>query len=193
MLCRHFSACLQNICLPWRVGTWLAFFLSFKWILHPSTLINNLPQWYSSWELHYALHHVNQHRPSQKCPQWNSYYCDYWRRLPFLTEGQNMWMDEGCWFTPGGCHWFRLQSKGRLLGTTELTSGEGLIISWQTQNNNIFLNIYEKGYLAKMVAWKNGRQLDLQPDFKKINWSQIISSASVTTDHVGNKREVKLD
>ena len=53
-----------------------------------------------------------------------------------------------------------------------------------------FLDIYDKGYHAKMAAWQNGRQLVLQPDFKKsdkkFNRSQIILSASLATDHEGN-------
>ena len=59
-----------------------------------------------------------------------------------------------------------------------------------------FLNIYDKGYHAKMAAWQNGRQLVLQPDFKKsdekFNQSQTISSASVATDRGGNERVVNV-
>ena len=59
-----------------------------------------------------------------------------------------------------------------------------------------FLNIYDKGYCAKMAAWQNGRQLVLQPDFKKsdkkFNRSQTISSASVATDRGGNERVVNV-
>ena len=59
-----------------------------------------------------------------------------------------------------------------------------------------FLNIYDKGYHAKMAAWQNGRQLVLQPDFKKsdkkFNRSQTISSASVATDRGGNERVVNV-
>ena len=32
-----------------------------------------------------------------------------------------------------------------------------------------FLNIYNKGYRAKMVAWKNGKQKVLQPDYVNSN------------------------
>ena len=59
-----------------------------------------------------------------------------------------------------------------------------------------FLNIYDKGYRAKMAAWQNGRQLVLQPDFKKsdkkFNRSQTILSASVATDHGRNERVVNV-
>ena len=58
-----------------------------------------------------------------------------------------------------------------------------------------FLNIYDKGYHAKMTAWQNGSQLVLQHDFKsdkKFNRSQTISSASVATDRGGNERVVNV-
>eukprot|EP00984_Skeletonema_dohrnii_P013209 scaffold5459_cov86-Skeletonema_dohrnii-CCMP3373.AAC.2 len=59
-----------------------------------------------------------------------------------------------------------------------------------------FLNIYDKGYRAKMAAWENGRQLVLQPDFKEsdktFNRDQTISSASVASDRGGNERVVNV-
>jgi len=59
-----------------------------------------------------------------------------------------------------------------------------------------FLNIYDKGYRAKMPAWQNGRQLVLQPDFKdsdkRFNRNQTISSASVASDRGGNERVVNV-
>lgn len=59
-----------------------------------------------------------------------------------------------------------------------------------------FLNIYDKGYRAKMAAWENGRQLVLQPDFKesdkRFNRDQTISSASVASDRGGNERVVNV-
>ena len=59
-----------------------------------------------------------------------------------------------------------------------------------------FLNIYDKGYRAKMAAWENGRQLVLQPDFKesdkRCNRDQTISSASVASDRGGNERVVNV-
>ena len=59
-----------------------------------------------------------------------------------------------------------------------------------------FLNIYDKGYRAKMAAWQHGRQLVLQPDFKdsdkRFNRNQTISSASVASDRGGNERVVNV-
>lgn len=59
-----------------------------------------------------------------------------------------------------------------------------------------FLNIYDKGYRAKMAAWENGKQLVLQPDFKesdkRFNRHQTISSASVASDRGGNERAVNV-
>jgi len=59
-----------------------------------------------------------------------------------------------------------------------------------------FLNIYDKGYRAKMAAWENGKQLVLQPDFKdsdkRFNRDQTISSASVASDRGGNERVVNV-
>lgn len=78
---------------------------------------------------------------------------------------------------------------------------------WRFQENDLveidghrrvvrFLNIYDKGYRAKMAAWENGKQLVLQPDFKesdkKFNRDQTISSASVASDRGGNERVVNV-
>ena len=49
-----------------------------------------------------------------------------------------------------------------------------------------FLNIYDKGYRAKMAVWENGRQL------VRFNRDQTISSASVAIDHGGNERIVNV-
>ena len=59
-----------------------------------------------------------------------------------------------------------------------------------------FLNIYDKGYRAKMAAWQNGKHLVLQPDFKesdkRFNRNQTISSASIASDRGGNERVVNI-
>lgn len=59
-----------------------------------------------------------------------------------------------------------------------------------------FLNIYDKGYRAKMAALRNGKQLVLQPDWaksdEKFNRIQTISSASVASDRGGNERSVNV-
>ena len=59
-----------------------------------------------------------------------------------------------------------------------------------------FLNIYDKSYRVKMVAWQNGRQLALQPDFKdsdrRSDRNQTISSASIASDRGDNERVVNV-
>lgn len=71
------------------------------------------------------------------------------------------------------------------------------------QNNNLvegkvlpFLNIYDKGYRAKMAAWKNGKQQVLQPDWaesdRHFNRNQTLGSASVASDRGGNERSVNV-
>ena len=49
-----------------------------------------------------------------------------------------------------------------------------------------FTNIYDKGYQAKMVAWRCGQQLVLQPEWaesdKQFRRDQTLLSASVATD-----------
>lgn len=59
-----------------------------------------------------------------------------------------------------------------------------------------FLNIYDKGYRAKMAAFKNGKQLVLQPDWadsdRTFNGYQTIGSASIASDRGGNERSVNV-
>ena len=59
-----------------------------------------------------------------------------------------------------------------------------------------FTNIYDKGYRAKMVAWRCGQQLVLQPEWaesdKQFRRDQTFLSASVATDRGGNERAVKV-
>jgi hypothetical protein len=59
-----------------------------------------------------------------------------------------------------------------------------------------FLNIYDKGYRAKMVAWKNGKQKVLQPDCansdRRFNRIETLASASVASDRGGNERSVNV-
>ena len=58
-----------------------------------------------------------------------------------------------------------------------------------------FMNILDKGYRSTVAAWQNGKQLILQPDFKKsdrrFRGLETISSAGVATDRSGNERQVK--
>jgi len=59
-----------------------------------------------------------------------------------------------------------------------------------------FLDIYDKGSRPRMAAYNNGKQMVLQPHFaksdKEFNHLETYSSASVATDHGGNKRAVNL-
>ena len=59
-----------------------------------------------------------------------------------------------------------------------------------------FLNIYDKGYRAKLVAHREGEQLVLQPDFaesdRRFNRTQTLRSASVASDRGGNERAVNV-
>jgi len=59
-----------------------------------------------------------------------------------------------------------------------------------------FTNVYDKGYRAKMVAWKCGKQLVLQPEWaesdKHFSRKQTMLSASVATDRAGNERGVNV-
>eukprot|EP00957_Ditylum_brightwellii_P210536 15365083-Ditylum_brightwellii.AAC.1 len=52
------------------------------------------------------------------------------------------------------------------------------------------------GYRSRLAAWRCGRQLTLQPDYAKSNMMfrglQTIKSASVATDHSGNKPIMNL-
>jgi len=55
----------------------------------------------------------------------------------------------------------------------------------------LFLNIDDKGYMAKMAALRNGKQHVLQPDWAKsdemFGGIQTIASASVASDRGGNE------
>ena len=57
-------------------------------------------------------------------------------------------------------------------------------------------NVFDKGYRTRLAAWRNGKQLTLQPYFaksdRKFNRKQTISSAQVAADRSGNERAVRL-
>lgn len=59
-----------------------------------------------------------------------------------------------------------------------------------------FLNIYDKGYRAKMAALRNGKQQVLQPDWadsdRRFSRAETINSASVASDRGGNERSVNV-
>ena len=59
-----------------------------------------------------------------------------------------------------------------------------------------FLNVYDKGYRARTVAWKNGNQEVLQPTFapsdRRFNGRETKLSASIASDRGGNERAVNV-
>ncbi len=65
-----------------------------------------------------------------------------------------------------------------------------------TPINLPFTNIYDKGYRAKMIAWKTGRQLVRQPIWaesdKRFGRKETLITACVATDRAGNERAVKV-
>ena len=61
----------------------------------------------------------------------------------------------------------------------------------------VILNVYDNGYRAKMVAWRTGKQLVLQPEWaesdKRFRRDQTLLSASVAADRGGGgERAVKV-
>jgi hypothetical protein len=56
------------------------------------------------------------------------------------------------------------------------------------------LNVYDKGYQARTVAWKTGKQGVLQPTFKlsdrRFNERETNISALIASDHGRNERAV---
>jgi hypothetical protein len=59
-----------------------------------------------------------------------------------------------------------------------------------------FTNIYDKGYRARAVCWRKGRQLVAQPIYAKsderFKGSDTIISASIASDRGGNERGVNI-
>ena len=59
-----------------------------------------------------------------------------------------------------------------------------------------FTNIYDKGYRAKMVAWRVGEQEVLQPEWaesdKRFGRKKTLRTASVASDRGGNERAVNV-
>ena len=59
-----------------------------------------------------------------------------------------------------------------------------------------FLNIYDKGYRAKMAALKHGKQQVLQPDWadsdRRFKTDETIHSTSIASDRGGNERSVNV-
>ena len=59
-----------------------------------------------------------------------------------------------------------------------------------------YTNIYDKGYRAKMVAWRAGEQQVLQPEWaesdKRFGRRKTLRTASVASDRGGNERAVNV-
>jgi hypothetical protein len=59
-----------------------------------------------------------------------------------------------------------------------------------------FTNIYDKGYRAKLVAWRAGKQRVLQPVWansdRRFERDETLLTASVATDRGGNERAVNV-
>ena len=72
----------------------------------------------------------------------------------------------------------------------ELNSGTGILEVLP------FTNVYDKGYRAKMIAWRCGWQHVLQPEWaesdRRFGQEQTLITASVATDWAGNKRAVNV-
>jgi hypothetical protein len=59
-----------------------------------------------------------------------------------------------------------------------------------------FTNVYDKGYRARAICWRKGRQLVAQPIYAKsdqrFKGSDTLISASVASDRGGNERGVNV-
>ena len=59
-----------------------------------------------------------------------------------------------------------------------------------------FTNIYDKGYCAKMIAWKTGKQRVIQPVWassdRRFGRNETLLTAVVATDCSGNERAVNV-
>jgi len=57
-------------------------------------------------------------------------------------------------------------------------------------------NVLDKGYRSILAAWRTGRQLLLQPAFKrsdrKFTSREVLTSAAVASDRAGNERAVNV-
>ena len=59
-----------------------------------------------------------------------------------------------------------------------------------------FTNIFDKGYRNRLAAWRNGKQLTLQPEFaksdSKFGRNKTMNSAKVAADRAANEQAVRL-
>ena len=59
-----------------------------------------------------------------------------------------------------------------------------------------FTNVFDKGYRNRLAAWRNGKQLTLQPEFaksdSKFGRNKTLTSAKIAADRAANERAVRL-
>lgn len=121
-------------------------------------------------------------------------YSDYY--------GENCWKGgvgiQLCGWTLVGLLW------GGGVSDSEYNSSEGYLQSQITFAENdlvegkliTFTNGLDKGYRAKMAAWRNGKQMAIQPPYaksdKRFTGRQTIYAGCVAHDRSGNERGVNV-
>jgi len=121
---------------------------------------------------------------------WNDYY------------GENCFKG-GVWTLPGGLHGTYTLWPGAVSDSDYNRRAGYMDEQQEFQNKDTvggevkpFVNIYDKGYRAKMAAWKAGKQKVLQPDWansdRRFNRTETLGSASVASDRGGNERSVNI-
>ena len=59
-----------------------------------------------------------------------------------------------------------------------------------------YTNIFDKGYRNRLAAWRNGKQLTLQPEFAKSDTkfgrNKTLTSAKIAADRAANERAVRI-
>jgi len=121
---------------------------------------------------------------------WNDYY------------GENCFKG-GVWTLPGGLHGTYTLWPGAVSDSDYNRRAGYMDEQQEFQNKDTvggevkpFVNIYDKGYRAKMAAWKAGKQKVLQPDWansdRRFNRTETLGSASVASDRGGNERSVNV-
>ena len=97
---------------------------------------------------------------------------------------------------PGAVSDTDYNKRAGYLQEQEVYAKDDLVMVNGVPGYRAFLNIYDKGYQAKLVAHRQGEQLVLQPDFaesdRRFNRSQTLRSASVASDRGGNERAVNV-
>jgi hypothetical protein len=115
---------------------------------------------------------------------------------------------ENCWKGGVGiqlCGWMRVGLLwGGGVSDSEYNSSEGYLsdqISF-AENDRVngrvvpFINGLDKGYRAKMAAWKSGKQMAIQPPFaksdKRFKGKQTVYAGCIAHDRSGNERGVNV-